>query len=157
VARELSNVQDNVYAYLFKWGGVGSGPSPFDFIYGAGHSAEISFFFGSDQGLFGYPFVPENEAGRKDLQQAMMAYLAEFARSGDPNALGSGLPKWEKWSNDEGPKAIVFDADFDNALIEMTEEELTIEGVWGELASAVSSLPANAQSAAWFFQWSQPW
>ena len=85
VAHELAKVQDDVYAYLFKWGGIGSGPSPFDFIYGAGHAAEIPFFFGADQGLFGYPFVPANEAGRKDLQHAMMEYLANFAWTGNPN------------------------------------------------------------------------
>jgi len=158
VARELTKVQDGVYAYLFKWGGIGSGPEPFDFIYGAGHAAEIPFFFGADQGLFGYPFVPENEAGRKDLQRAMMAYLAQFARTGNPNDSGSGLPVWLEWSNNPGAfKAIVFDADLNQALIGMTDEELTIQGVWAELTAAVSSLPANAQGAAWFFQWSVPW
>jgi para-nitrobenzyl esterase len=38
--------QDKVYAYLFKWGGIGSGPYPFDFIYGAGHAAEPPFSLG---------------------------------------------------------------------------------------------------------------
>ena len=50
VAHELAKVQDDVYAYLFKWGGIGSGPSPFDFIYGAGHASEIAFFFGERPG-----------------------------------------------------------------------------------------------------------
>ncbi len=31
VAHELAKVQDNVYAYLFKWGGIGSGPSSLRF------------------------------------------------------------------------------------------------------------------------------
>jgi para-nitrobenzyl esterase len=170
VAHELAQVQDNVYAYLFKWGGVGSGPFPFDFIYGAGHAAEIPFFFGGDQGLFGYPFVPANELGRKDLQKAMMAYLANFARMGNPNSLfpfspwwknwfhHSSLPKWRKWSNAPGdPKAIVFDADFNQAKIEMMNEELTVEGVTAELNAAISGLPPTAQAVARSFQFSVPW
>lgn len=139
VALELSKVQDKVYAYLFKWGGIGSGPYPFDFIYGAGHASEIPFFFGGDQGLFNIPFVPDNEKGRKELQNAMMAYLSNFARTGNPN---SGDPnqmfppnntKWLQWSNAPGdPKAIVFDGDFNQAKITMTNEEVTFTGVDAE-------------------------
>ncbi|MBI5968584.1 MAG: hypothetical protein HY882_12110 [Deltaproteobacteria bacterium] len=58
VAHELAKLQDNVYAYFFEWGGIGSGPSPFDFTYGSGHEAEIPFFFGNDKGLFGPSFCP---------------------------------------------------------------------------------------------------
>ena len=170
VAHELAKVQDDVYAYLFKWGGIGSGPSPFDFIYGAGHAAEIPFFFGSNQGLFGYPFVPANEAGRKDLQHAMMEYLKHFAWTGNPNhyfpcppwlkkwSHVTCLPRWKEWSNDPGaPKAIVFDADFDRAHIAMMTEELTVEGVTAELNAAINALPSNAQYVARFFQFSKPW
>ena len=172
VAHELAKVQDDVYAYLFKWGGIGSGPSPFDFIYGAGHAAEIPFFFGSDQGLFGYPFVPANEAGRKQLQYAMMKYLANFAWTGNPNHDFSShprwekwshflyLPKWKEWSNTPGaPKAVVFDADFDQAHIAMMNEELTIEGVTAELETAMTTkgLSPLEKVAARIFQFSPPW
>jgi len=172
VAHELANVQDHVYAYLFKWGGIGSGPSPFDFIYGAGHAAEIPFFFGADQGLFGYPFVPANEDGRKDLQRAMMKYLANFARTGNPNHFFpcppwlkkwshlTCLPRWKEWSNDPGaPKAIVFDADFDRAQIEMMTQELTVEGVTTAFQAAMTSkgLSASEKVAASIFQFSKPW
>ncbi|MGA3085926.1 MAG: carboxylesterase family protein [Thermodesulfobacteriota bacterium] len=160
VAHELVKVQDNVYAYLFKWGGIGSGPSPFDFIYGAGHSAEIAFFFGAEKGLFGYSFVPANEAGRKELQRAMMKYLQSFAWTGNPNNLSgvAPLPEWKKWSNDQGaPKALVFNASFNQANIMMMNEELTIEGVAAAFNKAISSLPENAQKAAGIFQFSKPW
>ena len=172
VAHELVKVQDDVYAYQFNWGGIGSGPSPFDFIYGAGHAAEIYFFFGADQGLFGYPFVPANEAGRKDLQDAMMRYLSRFARTGNPNALSSCppwmegsshamcLPKWKKWSNVPGaPKAIVFDADFDRAHIPMMNEELTVEGVTADFEAAMDSMGLYPweKIAAGIFQFSKPW
>lgn len=169
VAHELAKVQDDVYAYLFKWGGIGSGPSPFDFIYGAGHASEIAFFFGSDQGLFGYPFVPANEAGRKDLQHAMMEYLANFAYTGNPNDYFpwfekghhfTRLPKWKEWSNDSGaPKAIVFDADLNQAQITMTTDELTVEGVTAAFEAAMTSngLTPAEKIAARIFQFSKPW
>jgi len=158
LANELAQVQDNVYAYLFKWGGIGSGPSPFDFIYGAGHAMEIPFFFGEDQDLFGYSFTPQNETGRKDLQAAMMEYLAQFVRTDNPNPLGSNLPLWEEWSNGAGaPKAIVFDADPQQKQIAMTSEELTVQGVTAELLGAINPLPPNAKAAALFFQWQAPW
>ena len=172
VAHELAKVQDDVYAYQFNWGGIGSGPSPFDFIYGAGHAAEISFFFGADQGLFGYPFVPANEAGRKDLQHAMMEYLKHFARTGNPNhyfpcppwlekwSHFTCLPRWKEWSNASGaPKAIVFDADFHRAHIAMMTEELTVEGVTTAFEAAMTSkglLPLE-KAAARIFQFSKPW
>jgi para-nitrobenzyl esterase len=70
IAHELSQVQDKVYAYQFKWGGIGSGPYPFDRIYAAGHAAEIAFFgIGSDRGLFNLPFVPAN--ARETLTNAV--------------------------------------------------------------------------------------
>jgi para-nitrobenzyl esterase len=172
VAHELAKVQDHVYAYFFKWGRIGSGPSPFNFIYGAGHAAEIPFFFGGDQGLFGYPFVPANEAGRKDLQQAMMEYLKNFAWTGNPNHYCpcppwlekwshlTCLPKWKEWSNSAGaPKAIVFDADFDRAHITMMTEELTVEGVTLALGAAMTAknFTASEKIAAGIFQFSKPW
>jgi para-nitrobenzyl esterase len=160
VAREMAKVQDNVYAYFFKWGGIGSGPSPFDFVYGAGHSGEIPFFFGAEKGLFGYPFVSANEAGRKELQKAMMKYLENFAWTGNPNNPSgtASLMEWKRWSNDQGaPKKIVFNASFDKANIVMMNEELTIEGVMAELNKKISSLPENAQKAAKAFQWNIPW
>lgn len=158
LARELAAVQDGVWAYLFRWGGIGSGPHPFDVIYAAGHAMEIPFFFGSDEDLFGYSFVEDNEAGRKDLQTAMMAYLAQFARTGSPNRAGSPLPGWAEWSNAPGaPKAIVFDGDLDQALIGMTDEEVTFAGVTAALEAAIAPRPGNEKFVARFFQWYGPW
>jgi len=132
IARKLKEKQDDVYAYLFKWGGPGSGPEPFDFIYGAGHAMEIPFFWGSDESLFGYSFTEGNRPGRQALQDAMMTYMAQFARTGDPNEVD--LPVWEQWSNNEGePKAIVFDATTTEANIGMMSEEVTEEGVLEEV------------------------
>jgi para-nitrobenzyl esterase len=127
-ARALKDQQDDVYAYKFTWGGKGSGPSPFDFIYAAGHAMDIPFFFGSDTSKWGYGYSPENDTtGRVELQNSMMAYLANFAYTGDPN--GADLPDWKTWTNDDGPKAVVFGSDYDHADIHMDFEEVFINDV----------------------------
>ncbi len=156
-----------VYAYQFNWGGKGSGPSPFDFIYGAGHAMEIAFFFGGDTSMWGYSFNPENDtAGRVDLKDKMMAYLANFAHTGDPN--GSDLPDWTQWDNNGASKAIIFDSDFDQALIEMSDEEISIAGVEYEYVmdmltrqvddpvfwSFDTTLPGSYGWVPGYFQWS---
>jgi para-nitrobenzyl esterase len=163
-AGSLNNLLKQI---LFKWGGnsaIGSGPSPFDFIYGAGHAMEIGFFFGADTSMWGYAFGPGYDfEGRMALSDAMIEYVANFARTGKPK--GHHLPKWKEWSNKEGKdKAIVFDADFDDPLIGMSDEEVTIEGVWGELNEELATWDAKyglGTSAAWgwvpwWFQWSTP-
>jgi para-nitrobenzyl esterase len=172
VAHELAGVQDDVYTYLFKWGGIGSGPSPFDFIYGSGHTGEISFFAGSGKGLFDFPFVAENESGRKQLQSVMMDYLANFAWSGNPNQgikdskdrknwpYPFNLPKWNKWSNIAGgANTIVFDADFNNAKIGMTTNELTFESVKDALESDMTSknFTDTEKGVGRLFLLSKPW
>jgi para-nitrobenzyl esterase len=175
IAHELAKVQDDVYAYLFKWGGIGSGPYPFDHIYGAGHAAEIAFFgIGVDQGLFNLPFVPANEEGREELQNAMMAYLSNFVRTGNPNhpfffppwgkrwSCHFGLPIWKEWSNTAGhPKSIVFDADFNQANITMMNEEVTFASAEAERQAWVATQdPANqslADNVTKLFLWQPPW
>ncbi len=155
-ARALNEQQNKVWAYQFNWGGPGSGPSPFDFIYGAGHAMEISFFFGSDESLWGYGYNPENDTpGRMALSDAMMKYLANFAHKGNPN--GRGLPVWQKWSNKEGKsKAIIFDADYSKAILEMSDEEVDMVAERAKLEEAIAQWPAFYQFVARYFQWSQP-
>jgi para-nitrobenzyl esterase len=169
IARELSKMQDKVYAYFFKWGGVGSGPYPFDRIYGAGHAAEIAFFgLGLDRGLFNLPFVPANEMGREELKGAMMAYLANFARTGNPNSGDSRhmfpphRTKWQQWSNGAGePKVIVFDADANQAKIDMSNEEVTFAGAEAARKAWVAAQdPANrtmADNVTKLFLFQPPW
>ena len=136
VARQLKTQQDNVWVYFFKWGGVGSGPTPYDFIIGAGHATEIPFFFGWSRDTFGYAFTEQNKVGRQALQKAMMSYAAQFIRTGDPDAGGGDLPRWETWSNEAGaPKCIVFDATYTDARIGMMSEEVTADGVRAEVES----------------------
>jgi para-nitrobenzyl esterase len=134
IARQLNTKQDDVYCYFFKWGGKGSGPQPYDFIIGAGHATEIPFFFGWPRDTFGYAFTSENRGGWAALQTDVMSYASQFARTGNPNKYGSGLPVWERWSNDAvAAKCIVFDGTFTQAKISMMNDELTVQGVQAEI------------------------
>ncbi len=155
LASVISVHQPQTYAYDFRWGGVGSGPEPFDFIYGAGHSGEIPFFFGGEQGLFGLPFTEENRPGRVALQNAMMAYMADFVRDGNPNGQSSSdQPSWEPWTNANGDKVIIFDADKQNAQVQMSDEGLTLAQVnaaWTDAMTAAGLGPTEQGTLRGFF------
>jgi para-nitrobenzyl esterase len=140
VARLLTSHSDQppVYAYQFCWGapdaqGKGTLPGTWGTRLGAFHSLEIPFFLGTDtlegvlQTVF---FTARNEPGRKALSDAMMDYVAAFARTGDPNRPGSGLPAWSPWNNDQGAeKCMIFDARDDSRSLAMSPTELTDQGV----------------------------
>lgn len=150
----------DVYGFVFKWGGIGSGPEPFDFIIGPGHAFDTPLWQGWDHGLFGLSFTKENKKGRKATQKALMAYLAEFAKTGDPNKKGKkgpkgkkgGLIEWKPWSNDDGgPKALEIDADFKHVFLNMSSESVTFEDVEAQLAIDVLTLPAAWQWLPYYF------
>ncbi|KNY29212.1 carboxylesterase/lipase family protein [Pseudobacteroides cellulosolvens] len=150
IARMLKSHQDNVYCYVFNWGGIGSGAEPFDFLIGSGHSFELSFFFGWNYDTWGnISFSEENEAGRKELQSAIMSYMGAFVKSGDPNTNAGNLPEWAKWSNDVGPKSIVFEADFKKAKISMMNEEITKENVLKQ----IDALPETVRNLVKILLW----
>jgi para-nitrobenzyl esterase len=127
--------QPPIYAYQFLWGAGGLKksviPFPFNLLMGACHAMEIDFVFGTEAvSLGGYAFSEKNRPGRVALSNAMMDHWTQFCRTGNPNREGSGLPKWEPWSNLEGfPKTILLDADYNNLKIEMSRKELTGEDI----------------------------
>ena len=141
MARLISQHQPDTYAYDFRWG-TQSGPSPFNFIYGAGHAAEISFFHGAGEGLFSLPFTEQNRPGREALQNAMMDYLADFARDGNPNGeFSASEVAWQPWSNTAGAdKVIVLDATDADTDISMSNEELTLGSVNTAWTAAMTNL-----------------
>jgi para-nitrobenzyl esterase len=145
IARELKDKQDNVFGYYFKWGGKGSGPEPADFILGACHALEISLFFGTEgRGRFSLFFTEENRVGREKLQEAMMAYVAQFARTGNPNRSGLGLLPWPEWSHGDGePKCIIFDATFTEANLGILNEEVSV----AKVMSTVNELAPDIRAA----------
>jgi len=165
-ARKLSSHADqpDVYAYQFLWGtldetGHSQLPGPFGFILGAFHGLEIPFFFGNDSFFVALQyllFTEENRPGRQALSAAMMQYAAQFARTGNPNPPGSGLPEWQPWSNETGgPKCILFNVDEDRAPdIEMSTVELSVEGVLETMAEEVPE-PLLTEAAEYLAPWGE--
>lgn len=140
VARKLSSHADqpDVYTYQFLWGAGGDIgksmiPGPWGLKIGACHALDIPFIFDNDifYGMLGKMiFTEKNRPGRKALTDSIIACLAQFVRTGNPNRPGSDLPEWKPWSNDSGgPKCILFDADYEKANIRMSSMELTEQGV----------------------------
>jgi len=81
----------------------------------------------------------ENRVGREALTDAVMTYLAQFIKTGNPNSSEFDLPEWESWSNEtDGPKYILFDADLSEAQIEMSAEELTVSRIRATMQSEMS-------------------
>jgi para-nitrobenzyl esterase len=156
--------QQSVYTYQFLWGSLDENgeselPDPWGFLLGAFHALEIPFFFGNDA-FFGalqvLLFTEQNRPGREALSEAMMACAAQFARTGDPNPPGSGLPEWQPWSNETGgPKSILFDVDENQALdIRMSSVELTVEGVLEAMAAEVPE-PLLSEAAEYLAPWAE--
>jgi hypothetical protein len=68
----------------------------------------------------------------------MMAYVANFAHTGDPNRPGSDLTRveWKPWSNQPGgPRCVLFDVEGDIPRIEMSQEELTEQEIEARVAA----------------------
>jgi para-nitrobenzyl esterase len=136
--------QPPVYGYQLLWGYNGDGkspiPAPFADRLGCYHALDIAFFFDvwDSIGVNALAFTEDNRPGREQLCRAMMDYVAQFARTGDPNRVGSQLPTWEPWRNGAGAaKLIEFDASHSAAQIEMTDRSLTLD----EVAASVATLP----------------
>lgn len=131
--------QPFIFTYQFLWGAGGTANNvmdfPSNFILGACHAMEIDFVFGTEKASLGaLVFNDKNKPGRVALQNAMMDYWSQFARTGNPNKDKSGLPKWSPWSNIQGsPKTLLLDADLEKAKITMSRSELTKEAVWDAL------------------------
>jgi para-nitrobenzyl esterase len=153
VARLLTSHPDQppVYAYQFGWGAPdANGKSPLPGTWGtrlgAFHSLEIPFFLGNDTlegALQLILFTYENQPGRRALSAAMMDYIAQFTRTGDPNRPGSGLPEWTPWTDAAGTgRCMMFDVNGDSPSLVMSPMELTDQGVM----DAVNALPEPLRS-----------
>jgi para-nitrobenzyl esterase len=86
---------------------------------GAGHGFEIPFVFGHfDLGpRANVMFTKDNAPGRHWLAQRMMAYWAEFARTGKPGTAGGRGPEWPAFRPQAGsPQFLVFDTEQDRGI-----------------------------------------
>ncbi len=126
-----------IYAYRFDWGspdkdGVSVLPKLMGRNLGAHHFAEIPFFLGMGNSsismLIGKTRTKRNRLGRERLTDLCMNYLANFARTGNPN--GEGLPYWYPWDNTKGKnKILVLDAGIDDLRISYLNDILTVKSV----------------------------
>lgn len=86
-------VKNGSPTYMFQFGYVPAAfqqRSPF----GAGHGSEVSFVFNTLNARWGAP--AEASAEEKTLAEAMNAYWANFAKTGNPN--GQGLTEWPQYN-----------------------------------------------------------
>ena len=126
-----------IYAYRFDWGspdkdGVSVLPKGMGRNFGAHHASEIPFFLGMGKSsiamLIGKTHNKRNRLGRERLKNLCMNYLANFARTGNPN--GEGLPNWYPWDNTaEKDKILVLDAGFDDLRISYLSDTLTMKSI----------------------------
>jgi para-nitrobenzyl esterase len=110
VLNTLKTQQSNVWYYQFNWA---QEPAPWNTIYGAAHAFDLPFIFGNfGPSLFSNAMISTaNKPGRLALSSAMMASIAAFARSGDPNNAALGKT-WAPW-----PTKLIFDATPTQAVI----------------------------------------
>jgi len=96
---------------------------------GACHALDIPFNFG----LIGsFPwfggvdytiFREDNRLGQESLSHAMMDYAAQFARTGNPTATGlHACTSWPRTRWTRAPKFILFDANNNEAVIQMATD-----------------------------------
>ena len=163
IARKLKSHRDqpNIYAYRFDWGSGPEvrAPSWYTQLFGACHAVEIPFFFGNEiGGLAGINFNDDNQPGREALSTAMMAYVANFARTGNPN--GTGLPVWRPWSNKRKAKHIILDVDdvtqdltLSMSTVELTKSEVEADMAGDPLCEEIQNIFENWFS---FLSWNVP-
>jgi para-nitrobenzyl esterase len=133
----VSKTNVPIYAYRFDWGSLdinGSSVLPGNLgrDLGAHHAAEIPFFLGMGMGaitmMIGKTHTKSNHLGRERLTDLCMHYLANFARTGNPN--GDNIPHWPPWNSIEGKeKIIVLDADIEDLRISYLKEMVTVRNV----------------------------
>jgi para-nitrobenzyl esterase len=74
---------------------------PVSFPYGAYHASEVQFLMGVRPNLPAPPFTANQQA----LSGHMVRYWAQFARSGNPNVIGS--PAWIRFNGTESMQSLV--------------------------------------------------
>ena len=148
MARQLSSNPDQppIFIYQFNWGayrkdGSSPIPPPYDLKIGCAHTIDQAFFLGNpifNVYMTSWVFTEENRPGREALTEDIMAYVAQFARTGNPNEPGANRPVWKPWTNEaEQPKCILLDADLEASRIDLSTIELTIEKVLQNLKSDI--------------------
>lgn len=78
--------------------------------------------------LIGKTHTKRNQFGREKLTDLCLKYLANFARTGNPN--GENLPYWSPWDKVEGKnKILVLDAGFKDLRLSYLKDAVTPQNV----------------------------
>lgn len=102
-----------IYMYNFKWN---QQPAPWNDVYGAWHTGDIPFLFGSfGMNLNAFGWSAANEAGRVALSTIMQKSVAAFMRTGNPNNASLNA-NWEQWTP-TAPHKMAFDASLTQAVV----------------------------------------
>jgi para-nitrobenzyl esterase len=106
----LKTQQSDIWHYQFDWAQM---PAPWNEVYGAAHAFDLAFLFGNfGPSLFSNAIYSQaNRPGRVALSDAMMACIAAFLHTGDPNTSALGTT-WAPW-----PAKLSFDATLDATRI----------------------------------------
>lgn len=98
-----------LWYYRFDWN---QEPAPFNTVFGAAHAMDLPFVFGNfGKNGFSFAYSQANKPGREALSNAMIASIAAFMKTGNPNNAALGA-KWDNW-----PATLVFDASASQARI----------------------------------------
>lgn len=125
-----------VFAYRFDWDESPKGwLVDFPALVGAGHALELGFVFGDFEGGLNFPFLlsEENQPGRESLSRTMMAYWAQFARTGNPGRGTDDNPQWQPWTTNNEVQMV-----FDTAAgggVRMEADPQTVSGLKKRLAN----------------------
>jgi len=137
VSKMTSRSDVPVYVYRFDWGsldenGISVLPGNKGRELGAHHAAEIPFFLGMGLAdiamLTGKTHTQHNQVGREKLTDMCMSYLANFAKTGNPNK--EDMPPWPVWDSTEGKeKVLVLDAGNDDLKLSYLKESISAKSV----------------------------
>jgi para-nitrobenzyl esterase len=98
-----------LWYYRFDWN---QEPAPFNTVFGASHAMDLPFVFGNfGKNSFSFAYSQANRPGREALSNAMIASIAAFVKTGNPNNAALGT-NWDNW-----PATLVFDASASQANI----------------------------------------
>lgn len=106
--KELGPALSRVYVMRFDWKDQ---PEPWQTILGAHHAMDLPFIFHNfgPGNYFSHAFNEKNRPGRETLSKKMIAAIAQFIRTSDPNTPALGGPRWKPWTP-EAPSRLIWNA-----------------------------------------------